>query len=138
MLLHVIILQPEPHLFVCVKSCNFHECLFRWGFKINKQTKVVSLNERILWGWLKFSHEKWVRKCLTLYFREANLRRSFNNVDKDSDGFLTASEVRLALKESGRDVTMQYAQKLVDKLDKDGDGKVSLEEFVAYSKQKST
>ncbi|XP_041359269.1 calmodulin-beta-like [Gigantopelta aegis] len=69
---------------------------------------------------------------------EANLRRSFNHVDNDGDGFLTASEIRLALKESGRDVTLQYAERMVGKLDKDGDGKVSLEEFVAYSKHKPT
>ena len=68
-------------------------------------------------------------------YREAQLRRSFNQIDKNGDGYLTAEELRLAFKLSGRNFTLEDVQKLVQKIDTDGDGRVSLEEYIAFVKK---
>ena len=57
----------------------------------------------------------------------------FNAADKDKSGVLDASEVQLALKDAGIDITAEQAGKLVAAVDINSDGKVSLEELKAWT-----
>ena len=51
-----------------------------------------------------------------------------NQADKNQDGFLSVDEVHAAFPEHDK----EWAQRLVDAIDSDHDGRVSLEEFRAY------
>jgi hypothetical protein len=54
---------------------------------------------------------------------KAETVRSFSDLDKDGDGFITASELRQAL---GKDVSIDA---LIKEADKNGDGKIDYQEF---------
>ncbi|RYH02083.1 EF-hand domain-containing protein [archaeon] len=57
----------------------------------------------------------------------------FNVLDKDGDGHLTAHELREAIVQLlRREFSLQEADQLVDMLDDDKDGKVSLSELLHY------
>ena len=53
----------------------------------------------------------------------------FQAVDKNGDGFLSADELRTALQQFGKSVSEDDFARYMAKADKDGDGKVSYEEF---------
>ncbi len=54
---------------------------------------------------------------------KAETVRSFSDLDKDGDGFITASELRQAL---GKDVSVDA---LIQQADRNGDGKIDYQEF---------
>ncbi|EIW68813.1 hypothetical protein TREMEDRAFT_74178 [Tremella mesenterica DSM 1558] len=68
--------------------------------------------------------------------REEKLRFAFKVYDMDRDGFISNGELYLVLKQMvGNNLKDQQLQQIVDKTimeaDKDGDGKLSFEEFAA-------
>ncbi|KAK7496325.1 hypothetical protein BaRGS_00012490 [Batillaria attramentaria] len=62
--------------------------------------------------------------------KEAKLRRAFQQMDMDGDGMLSEKELMDGLKHAGYHLTREQAKKLVSDLDKDGNGKISFEEFI--------
>jgi len=64
---------------------------------------------------------------------EKALRRLFDEFDTDNSGFITADNVRQLINDAGfgDDVTDEEISELISRVDKEGDGKVSFEEFVA-------
>jgi Ca2+-binding EF-hand superfamily protein len=63
---------------------------------------------------------------------------TFALIDVDGDGLITASELKNLLEALGGDVSDESAQRAIETLDTDGDGKVSLEELTAYLKDPNT
>eukprot|EP00003_Mantamonas_plastica_P005810 TRINITY_DN1474_c0_g1_i3.p1 TRINITY_DN1474_c0_g1~~TRINITY_DN1474_c0_g1_i3.p1 ORF type:complete len:149 (-),score=54.06 TRINITY_DN1474_c0_g1_i3:127-573(-) len=61
---------------------------------------------------------------------EKNFLAQFKKLDTDNDGVLTADEVIEGFNEMGFLVTGKF---LAENLDQDGDGKITLEEFIALS-----
>ena len=61
------------------------------------------------------------------------LKASFAAFDLDSDGCLSAEEVRMILTRpgGGSALTLEDAQALIDSVDENGDGKLQVEEFCA-------
>lgn len=63
------------------------------------------------------------------------VRRLFKMFDKDNSGFLTESEIPLMLQETYKDLNQNYTvtnddvKSYMRMVDKDGDGKVTLDEF---------
>ncbi|MEU6714939.1 EF-hand domain-containing protein [Nonomuraea sp. NPDC046802] len=57
---------------------------------------------------------------------------TFNLIDADNDGRISAVELVRLMEVLGQPVTLETAQEGVLKLDKDGDGLIDLEEFAAF------
>ena len=60
----------------------------------------------------------------------------FQSIDKNSDGEITVAELRQALISAGQDYTLKDVQKIVKKVDRNGDGRVAWEEFLALMSKK--
>ncbi len=58
------------------------------------------------------------------YFQE-----TFRAFDKNSDGFITAKEIKKTMKELGERLTDKQAKEMLKIADSNGDGKLSKEEF---------
>ncbi|MEV0614533.1 EF-hand domain-containing protein [Nonomuraea sp. NPDC050404] len=57
---------------------------------------------------------------------------TFNLLDTDKDGRISAVELVRLMEVLGQPVTLEAAQEGVLKLDKDGDGLIDIEEFGAF------
>jgi Ca2+-binding EF-hand superfamily protein len=58
------------------------------------------------------------------------LHRAFNDLDLDKNGYVTRSEFESMLRYHGLPVTQQDLEALMERYDKNGDGRVSYGEFV--------
>ncbi|GII88325.1 hypothetical protein Ssi03_63150 [Sphaerisporangium siamense] len=57
---------------------------------------------------------------------------TFELVDADKDGLISAEELLRLMEVLGQPVSQEAARAAVARLDVDGDGRISLEEFSAY------
>ena len=57
---------------------------------------------------------------------------TFEIVDVNKDGHISASELKLLMKALGEEITDETAVEVVREMDGDGDGEISLEEFAGY------
>ncbi|MFC5824923.1 EF-hand domain-containing protein [Nonomuraea insulae] len=57
---------------------------------------------------------------------------TFNLIDADKDGRISAVELVRLMEVLGQPTTLETAQEGVLKLDKDGDGLIDIEEFSAF------
>ena len=63
------------------------------------------------------------------------LQHRFNAIDKDGNGYLDIDEVIEFQKLCGNYLTREEAELIFKEMDDNGDGRISLEEFLAYSAQ---
>jgi hypothetical protein len=60
------------------------------------------------------------------------LKKIFEKFDTSGDGFLDADELRIALRSTrGVDVPLEECEEMIGSIDADGDGVISLEEFIS-------
>ncbi|MCW2861871.1 MAG: EF-hand domain protein [Actinoallomurus sp.] len=57
---------------------------------------------------------------------------TFEIVDANKDGHITAVELKQLMKALGEDITDETAAEVVKTMDGNGDGEISLEEFSSY------
>jgi Ca2+-binding EF-hand superfamily protein len=57
---------------------------------------------------------------------------TFEIVDANKDGHISAPELKQLMKALGEDITDETAAQVVAQMDANGDGEISLEEFSAY------
>ncbi|WP_329234946.1 EF-hand domain-containing protein [Actinoallomurus sp. NBC_01490] len=57
---------------------------------------------------------------------------TFEIVDGNKDGHISATELKQLMKALGEDITEETATEVVQRMDSDGDGEISLEEFATY------
>ncbi|MEV0350586.1 EF-hand domain-containing protein [Nonomuraea sp. NPDC050680] len=57
---------------------------------------------------------------------------TFNLIDVDKDGRISATELVGLMEVLGQPITLEAAQAGVERLDKDGDGLIDVEEFGAF------
>jgi Ca2+-binding EF-hand superfamily protein len=57
---------------------------------------------------------------------------TFKIVDVDNDGFISATELVRLMEVLGQSITLEAATAAIAKIDRDGNGLMSLEEFGAY------
>ena len=58
------------------------------------------------------------------------MRKAFDHFDADHDGYITSAELRKAMKKSKMLMTKAQISVMIKEADRDGDGKVSFEEFM--------
>ena len=63
--------------------------------------------------------------------REAELRKAFSLFDKDSNGLISADELRHVMKTLGEHLSEDEIDQMMREADTDGDGQINYEEFVA-------
>jgi Ca2+-binding EF-hand superfamily protein len=61
---------------------------------------------------------------------------TFNLVDEDGDGLVSATEMQSILQALGEKVSDERASHIVQTIDSDGDGRISLVEFATFMEQK--
>ncbi|AWS47149.1 calcium-binding protein [Streptosporangium sp. 'caverna'] len=59
---------------------------------------------------------------------------TFKIVDVDGDGFISANELTQLMEVLGQPITIEAATEAIAKIDQDGNGLMSLEEFGNYLK----
>ncbi|VUZ44468.1 unnamed protein product [Hymenolepis diminuta] len=59
----------------------------------------------------------------------ATLQETFRVFDKDNDGYITSAELQTVLQQMGVEVTGSEAADILAEADRDGDGRVTFEEF---------
>jgi calmodulin len=59
-------------------------------------------------------------------------RATFELVDVDGDGYLSAEELRNLMHVMGQEITHARSVEVVVAVDRNGDGKISLPEFAAF------
>jgi len=59
---------------------------------------------------------------------------TFDLIDVDKDGRISAAELAQLMESLGQPITLEAAQEGVRKLDQDGDGLIDLQEFGAFLK----
>ncbi|AWP18641.1 putative parvalbumin-7-like [Scophthalmus maximus] len=67
-----------------------------------------------------------------------DVRKVFTVLDADNSGFIEEEELKYVLKgfaKDGRDLTDKETQKFLKAADKDGDGKIGVDEFAALVKE---
>jgi Ca2+-binding EF-hand superfamily protein len=57
---------------------------------------------------------------------------TFEIVDMNKDGHISASELKLLMNALGEQITDETAVEVVRQMDTNGDGEISLEEFAKY------
>jgi Ca2+-binding EF-hand superfamily protein len=60
---------------------------------------------------------------------DAYFQETFRAFDKNSDGFITAKEIKKTMKELGERLTDKQAKDMLKTADSNGDGKLSKDEF---------
>ncbi|XP_052249668.1 calmodulin-A-like [Dreissena polymorpha] len=63
---------------------------------------------------------------------QEELRDAFRIFDKDGSGFIDKTELESVLKKYGEPLTHHESKELIDLMDKNGDGKVDMDEFVNF------
>ena len=73
---------------------------------------------------------KLIKDALHSSFDEIEVKRIFRKFDKDKSGFISRSEFKRAFNEMGIDAPRSEIQKMIERLDKSGDGEVEYKEFI--------
>nr|CDS30945.1 EF HAND 1 calcium binding site [Hymenolepis microstoma] len=112
--------------------------------EFSKVLSVVSLNPSSVQMELLMSHvdingdgqiafdefvECFGAKELTSAPDVTTLQETFRVFDKDNDGYITSAELQTVLQQLGLEVTGNEAADILAEADRDGDGRVTFEEF---------
>merc|ERR1712168_1352970 len=81
-----------------------------------------------------FDHKKFFDMVGMKAMSAENVKKVFQTLDADESGFIEEEELKFVLKgfsPDGRDLTDEETKAFIDAADKDGDGKIGIEEFEA-------
>ncbi|XP_066286717.1 calmodulin-like isoform X1 [Branchiostoma lanceolatum] len=65
---------------------------------------------------------------------EKEIREAFRVFDKDGNGFITASELRVVMANLGEKLSDEELEEMIDEADIDGDGHINYDEFYLMMK----
>ncbi len=73
--------------------------------------------------------EMMARRLGTESNQEEELRQAFRVFDKDGDGYITAVELKLVMKQLGEELSQEQLSDMMREADGNGDGKIDFVEF---------
>ena len=65
---------------------------------------------------------------------DAYLRTLFNSMDRNENGMISIHEIRYIVLHSNEQISEKDLELLMEKVDSDGDGLISFEEFLSFMK----
>ena len=65
----------------------------------------------------------------THHYSKSDIENTFQHFDKDGSGYIDENELYEAMKKLKNNITREQVNKIVNKLDADQSGKISIEEF---------
>ena len=68
---------------------------------------------------------------------EEDIKRIFENFDEDGKGYINEDDLVAAAEELGEEVSPQEIKEMINNCDPTGEGKISLEAFIAFNKRKT-
>ncbi|CAF0786772.1 unnamed protein product [Brachionus calyciflorus] len=63
-------------------------------------------------------------------YTHEEIRAAFDHFDKDKSGYISADELRMTLSKMGKTFRKDEVDKMIKSIDKDGDGRISINEFM--------
>ena len=83
-------------------------------------------------GDMEINFKEFCNFMAPLFYRtytRAEIKAAFRQFDKDKSGFITAREFQEVLNKMGRKSTFEEVNNMIKSIDRDGDGKISIEDF---------
>lgn len=115
---------------------DYHE-FFWYHIKVLSIKKISLILHFHIMGWFFFwigngsiDFEEFVLMMADKLERsntEDEIREAFKLFDKDDNGYISVSELKNILTETGEKITPEEANELIKAIDKDGDGKIDYE-----------
>jgi len=68
---------------------------------------------------------------------EEDIMRIFENFDEDGKGYISEEDLVNAAEELNEDITPAEIKEMLSHCDPEGEGKISLEAFIAFNKRKN-
>jgi len=112
-----------------IDSTDLHKALEKVGAAIEELEMQELFHASDIEGSGQIDYEEFIAAmldCSRVARRKEAVRKSFEELDKDGDGFITAEDL---VKVMPRGSSLEIAQDMVDEVDKDRDGKVNYQEF---------
>eukprot|EP01080_Neovahlkampfia_damariscottae_P000900 gene900-9811_t len=111
-----------PELFTIMRILGFDPTLE----ELKSLTEQVDQNGKINYNAYLMLMEKYENEKR----KEKKLTETFKLLDKDQGGTLQEGDLQLIMKEIGEEITKEEAKQMIDYIDIDGDGQVTLQEFL--------
>merc|ERR1711920_943587 len=84
----------------------------------------------------RIDYTEWIASAIDIKeaTREDSITAAFCTFDKNGDGYIDKSELKELMQADGVSAAVDTAAEIMQQVDKDGDGRISLEEFTAMMK----
>ncbi|CAF1174171.1 unnamed protein product [Adineta steineri] len=89
----------------------------------------------------RIEFEEFAEIVADFYFKKysrAEILEAFRRFDHNRDGFIEAEELKNILGQLGRNFSNEEIRTMIQKVDRDGNGKISIEEFAALVEKESS
>ncbi|CAF0976427.1 unnamed protein product [Adineta steineri] len=89
----------------------------------------------------RIEFEEFAEIVADFYFKKysrAEILEAFRRFDHNRDGFIEAEELKNILSQLGRNFSNEEIRTMIQKVDRDGNGKISIEEFAALVEKESS
>lgn len=64
------------------------------------------------------------------YYSNSDLEATFKHFDKDASGYIDENELYEAMRKFKKDITKDQVKTILNKIDSDHSGKISMDEFI--------
>merc|ERR1712002_328981 len=111
---------------------ELHSVMVSFGYNVssqelNEMVKLVDVDGNDMIDFHEFS--SLMEGYLSVQDVDQEIRNIFSIIDVNQDGFLSAKEIRKMMKKLGEKVRKKDIRKMMKEADKNGDGKISYDEF---------
>jgi len=110
------------------------------GKRLKKRLSIPAKEDKSASSRALGKNEEYLREFATFHvmFSDEDIQRTFEEVDHNSYGYLTAEEIRTALEGIGEYASQEEVEEMVRMVDVEGRGEVAFEEFYKMATGQST